>query len=378
MTANVEGGLVARRWMTWAAFAALALSAGCARGGQVTATAEPPAADEPPTATAEGVRRALLAEPGLAMLIELQPALATHAEAAELLAMRWPVGSPMSELALTADRVFIALLASGGEGVEIYAVLIDPGGSPFAAYPCPRVAAFGSDLPEDDARAKRWAQRCEALAAADPTPNRSLTLHVTGTAGAMAAVVPEGFPQPELTSLTVDGAWADERTRMRVLLRYADSATAQEVAAAASRRVRDGAFADVAPATVHHQPGSHDVQVEHRFSMDLLADGPGPAAPGDAQARPPAREYASGELCPTDTVPRADAVDVNSADLKALMTLPGIGEQEAQAIIDNRRDYGPALELEELTGEAGALTAEQVRALCGHAVTVVPEAPGGP
>ncbi|MDD9934732.1 MAG: hypothetical protein OXT09_14080 [Myxococcales bacterium] len=60
------------------------------------------------------------------------------------------------------------------------------------------------------------------------------------------------------------------------------------------------------------------------------------------------------------------------------MTLPGIGEQDAQAIIDNRRDYGPALELEELTGEAGALTAEQVRALCGHAVTVVPEAPGGP
>jgi len=43
-----------------------------------------------------------------------------------------------------------------------------------------------------------------------------------------------------------------------------------------------------------------------------------------------------------------DAVDVNTAGLEELMTLPGIGEVRAQAILDYRAEHGPFRYPEEL------------------------------
>ncbi len=65
----------------------------------------------------------------------------------------------------------------------------------------------------------------------------------------------------------------------------------------------------------------------------------------------------STAMSPLDPVPRtpppaaslpADAVDVNTAGLEELMTLPGIGEVRAQAILDYRAEHGPFRYPEEL------------------------------
>jgi DNA uptake protein ComE-like DNA-binding protein len=72
-------------------------------------------------------------------------------------------------------------------------------------------------------------------------------------------------------------------------------------------------------------------------------------------------------------VTEAKKVDVNTADLAELMTLPGIGEKEALAIIENVRDYGPSFDLDELCGEYGVLTQAQVDAIRDRAVAIVPE-----
>lgn len=58
-------------------------------------------------------------------------------------------------------------------------------------------------------------------------------------------------------------------------------------------------------------------------------------------------------------------VNINSARLAALQTLPGIGETKAQAIIDHREQQGPFTSIEQLTGVPGIGTAtlEQLREL---------------
>lgn len=43
-----------------------------------------------------------------------------------------------------------------------------------------------------------------------------------------------------------------------------------------------------------------------------------------------------------------EKVDINTADVVELTTLPGIGEVKAQAIIDYRREHGPFRYVEEL------------------------------
>ena len=77
-------------------------------------------------------------------------------------------------------------------------------------------------------------------------------------------------------------------------------------------------------------------------------------------------------------MPDSKLVDINTASMEELMTLPGIGRAEANDIIDNRRSYGPYFSLDELLeGDAedldGTWTEEVVRGLEGKAVAVVAE-----
>lgn len=48
-----------------------------------------------------------------------------------------------------------------------------------------------------------------------------------------------------------------------------------------------------------------------------------------------------------------EKVDINTADVAELTTLPGIGEVRAQAIIDYRQEHGPFRYVEELLQVAG-------------------------
>lgn len=49
----------------------------------------------------------------------------------------------------------------------------------------------------------------------------------------------------------------------------------------------------------------------------------------------------------------AEKIDINTADLETLTTLPGIGETRAQAIIDDRQANGPFRIPEDLTRVSG-------------------------
>lgn len=60
-----------------------------------------------------------------------------------------------------------------------------------------------------------------------------------------------------------------------------------------------------------------------------------------------------GSTGSTATLLDAARVDLNTAGLEALCTLPGIGEKKAQAIIDDRRANGPYRQLEDVTRVSG-------------------------
>ena len=64
---------------------------------------------------------------------------------------------------------------------------------------------------------------------------------------------------------------------------------------------------------------------------------------------PPPEESIEGESAPPAASAPAGKVDLNTATAEELMTLPGIGEKRAQAIIADREANGPFRIPEDLT-----------------------------
>ena len=71
----------------------------------------------------------------------------------------------------------------------------------------------------------------------------------------------------------------------------------------------------------------------------------------DAAPLRPAEE--DGNTYAADTLLDAAQVDLNTAGLEALCTLPGIGEKKAQAILDDRAANGPYERVEDVTRVSG-------------------------
>ena len=69
----------------------------------------------------------------------------------------------------------------------------------------------------------------------------------------------------------------------------------------------------------------------------------------------PTTESGSGAGDGTYTGPgsQADLVDINTADVDTLSTLPGIGQTLAQRIIDYRDTYGPFYYIEDIMNVSG-------------------------
>ena len=81
------------------------------------------------------------------------------------------------------------------------------------------------------------------------------------------------------------------------------------------------------------------------------------AEPPDAAENITFYEVTSSE----DLVP--EPVDINTADAEELMTLPGIGEVKARAIIEYRELYGGFVSVEEITEVTGigSVTYERIK-----------------
>ena len=76
----------------------------------------------------------------------------------------------------------------------------------------------------------------------------------------------------------------------------------------------------------------------------------------DTAVEPSASSTAQPEPSPSSAVPSAGMtgkININTAGLEELQTLPGIGEKRAQAIVDDREANGPFRIPEDLTRVSG-------------------------
>ncbi len=78
-----------------------------------------------------------------------------------------------------------------------------------------------------------------------------------------------------------------------------------------------------------------------------------PAGSGAAAGAPPSSSNAPFLVLTTPTVPAADLININTATLAQLDTLPGIGPTTAQKIIDYRNQHGPFQKIEDIMNVAG-------------------------
>ena len=87
---------------------------------------------------------------------------------------------------------------------------------------------------------------------------------------------------------------------------------------------------------------------ERWFCSEEEAKGAGWRAPEKAQTNPTATATQGDKPADCET-----EVNINTADIEELETLPGIGEVKAQSIVDYRREYGIFGSVEQLVEVRG-------------------------
>ena len=87
---------------------------------------------------------------------------------------------------------------------------------------------------------------------------------------------------------------------------------------------------------------------ERWFCSEEEAKGAGWRAPEKAQPKPTSTSALDNKPKPCET-----EVNINTADIEELETLPGIGEVKAQSIVDYRREYGIFGSVEQLVEVRG-------------------------
>lgn len=66
-----------------------------------------------------------------------------------------------------------------------------------------------------------------------------------------------------------------------------------------------------------------------------------------------AQEHNSGNMQGIETKHEQQRIDLNSATVEQLISLPGVGQSKAQAIVKYREEVGPFLEVAQLTQVKG-------------------------
>jgi competence protein ComEA len=86
----------------------------------------------------------------------------------------------------------------------------------------------------------------------------------------------------------------------------------------------------------------------------LQGDAPADALVIDAETGRIIAEPTSAEwVAPAEMTPEAERIDLNTASMTELMTLPGIGETRARSIVIDRERNGPFRSVDEVTRISG-------------------------